>query len=152
MKRIFFCLVVFMTAGITSVFAQEEKSSEQVIIQRDVRPISTLKSVETVPKQVNATKEMNHENGQVSKVNADGSQSHSIGQRKTQPTIEQQISEIDDHLNAIQMKWSYLESEEELKHGANQENWFETMSKVKAELLQKKAELQKQAAEMNQPK
>jgi hypothetical protein len=63
-----------------------------------------------------------------------------IDETKKQDVLKQ-IAQVDSHLSAIQTKRNYILANPDEKALAEQNGWFETMSKVEKELLAKKEKL-----------
>ena len=55
--------------------------------------------------------------------------------------VLKQIGQIESHLSAIQTKREYILSNPQEKALAEEQGWFETMEKVKGELIAKKKKL-----------
>jgi hypothetical protein len=63
-----------------------------------------------------------------------------VNETKKQEVLKQ-IAQIDSHLAAIETKRNYIIANPEEKSLAEEQGWFETMSKVEEELLAKKEKL-----------
>ena len=70
----------------------------------------------------------------------------SISEEKS---ISEQIALIDEHLNAIQQKWDYIMSNQELIEQAEKSDWFKQMSAVKEQLLAQKKQLMEKLNDKN---
>lgn len=66
--------------------------------------------------------------------------SQQVDEAKKQAVLKQ-IEQIDSHLGAIETKRNYILANPEEKALAEEQGWFETMSKVEEELLAKKEKL-----------
>jgi hypothetical protein len=67
----------------------------------------------------------------------------SIPTKKQREEIEKQITQIDYHLNSIEVKIQYIEENPDQKRIAEEEGWFTNMKSTKEALEQKKKDLQK---------
>ena len=55
--------------------------------------------------------------------------------------IKNEIIQLNQHLEAIQQKWDYILADDELTKQAQESGWFEQMSAVKQQLIDRKNEL-----------
>ena len=63
-----------------------------------------------------------------------------VDETKKQAVLKQ-IAQIDSHLGAIATKRNYILANPEEKTLAEEQGWFETMTKIEKELLAKKEKL-----------
>jgi hypothetical protein len=144
------CCLLFVSSNTFSQ-SKEVKSSEiQNLKEENMRVELSTGNISISPNtqthEIDSTHTLSLEGivstpNQVRTVNYDGSETISIGTKRSQPSIEQQLISIDDHLRAIDVKWKWVESNEELKNKAIEEKWFESMTQTKEELLKKKSHL-----------
>lgn len=52
--------------------------------------------------------------------------------------VNRQVTQIDSHVNSIQIKWNYIMNNPTEKQLAEENGWFEDMTRIKGELAEKK--------------
>lgn len=55
--------------------------------------------------------------------------------------VQKRISQIDSHLNSIEIKWDYILEHPEEKEIAEEKGWFNDMNRIKNELIEEKKRL-----------
>jgi hypothetical protein len=79
---------------------------------------------------------------QVTTVNEQGIQTISIGERRPVLTSQEKIQILESHIQSIDTKVEYVNSDEDLKQKAIEDSWFENMQVIREELVLELNELQ----------
>jgi hypothetical protein len=116
-------LIIFLLLSLTS-YSQNTTSDSL----REIKPINQAK---TKPNT-----------SQVTTVNEQGIQTISIGERRPVLTSQEKIQILESHIQSIDTKVEYVNSDEDLKQKAIEDSWFENMQVIREELVLELNELQ----------
>jgi len=112
-------------------FGQNDKKNDS--LSREIKPLQQPKSSSVMNSTEAPLKNIT--------VKSDGVQTISSGTPRTQPTIDQKIASIEDHIKAIDIKVAHVSADPALNQKAIEQNWFEQMVDIRVKLVQQRDEL-----------